>query len=460
MMAALRLANRGLGGGVTMVNASPDFVERVRHHQLGAGTAPPRRSITRMLRGTGVRFVAGRVTRLDLDRRVARLVGGGELGFDRRRLRARQRRRRRRGAGRARARVGDWRRSGRTAAARAAGARRARGRGRRRRADRDRDRGRARRAGRARDAGGVAAASAASCRRRGSGICVRALARLGVRIVDAQRPRGPRRRGRARRAASCACDACVWAGGFRAAPLAREAGLEVSAEGRIIVDAQLRSVSHPDGLRRRRRGRGTLRRRRRRSAPAASTPCRWARTPPRTWRARWPVRSSVRSASAQIPLCLSLGRRDGLLQLVRPDGQPGGIITGRPAAWIKERILRFTVWALRLRAALRVLVLATAEAPAAAGTAGQAARGLTRSERHDRSRGAPAHAVRHRLSHAGRSRRRPRTSCRRRFSRRATPTRRHRVAARVALDGGDAAVPRPPEERARAARGVRRSVAA
>ena len=80
LMTALRLGNRGLGPHVTLVNALPDFVERVRHHQLGAGTAPPRRSITRLLRGTGVRFVAGRVTRLDLDRRVARLVGGGELG--------------------------------------------------------------------------------------------------------------------------------------------------------------------------------------------------------------------------------------------------------------------------------------------------------------------------------------------------------------------------------------------
>jgi NADH dehydrogenase FAD-containing subunit len=50
----------------------------------------------------------------------------------------------------------------------------------------------------------------------------------------------------------------------------------------------------------------------------------------------------------QVPLCLSLGRRDGLLQLVGRGGQPGGVITGRTAAWIKERILRFTVWALRL----------------------------------------------------------------------------------------------------------------
>lgn len=39
--------------------------------------------------------------------------------------------------------------------------------------------------------------------------------------------------------------------------------------------------------------------------------------------------------------CLSLGRRSGLVQLVRPDDRPRGItVTGRPAAWVKWWICR------------------------------------------------------------------------------------------------------------------------
>lgn len=40
-------------------------------------------------------------------------------------------------------------------------------------------------------------------------------------------------------------DATLWTTGFWASPLAREAGLAVDARGRIVVDATLRSVSHP-----------------------------------------------------------------------------------------------------------------------------------------------------------------------------------------------------------------------
>ncbi|MCW2549903.1 MAG: dehydrogenase, FAD-containing subunit [Mycobacterium sp.] len=41
-------------------------------------------------------------------------------------------------------------------------------------------------------------------------------------------------------------DACVWAGGFSVPQLARACGLEVDAAGRARVDANLRSLSHPD----------------------------------------------------------------------------------------------------------------------------------------------------------------------------------------------------------------------
>ncbi|MFN8373733.1 MAG: FAD-dependent oxidoreductase [Anaerolineae bacterium] len=41
-------------------------------------------------------------------------------------------------------------------------------------------------------------------------------------------------------------DACLWAGGFRAQPLARESGLTVNDYGQILVDPFMRSISHPD----------------------------------------------------------------------------------------------------------------------------------------------------------------------------------------------------------------------
>jgi NADH dehydrogenase FAD-containing subunit len=38
----------------------------------------------------------------------------------------------------------------------------------------------------------------------------------------------------------------VWAGGFRALPLARTAGLEVNERNQVRVDPFMRSISHPD----------------------------------------------------------------------------------------------------------------------------------------------------------------------------------------------------------------------
>ncbi|MEO3767919.1 FAD-dependent oxidoreductase [Streptomyces sp. B5E4] len=43
-----------------------------------------------------------------------------------------------------------------------------------------------------------------------------------------------------------ASDATVWTGGFAVDPLAAAAGLEVTDDGRIVVDRTMRSVSHPD----------------------------------------------------------------------------------------------------------------------------------------------------------------------------------------------------------------------
>ncbi|MBI1277930.1 MAG: hypothetical protein GC179_07360 [Anaerolineaceae bacterium] len=41
-------------------------------------------------------------------------------------------------------------------------------------------------------------------------------------------------------------DICLWTGGFAALPLARESGLTVNERGQILIDPFMRSISHPD----------------------------------------------------------------------------------------------------------------------------------------------------------------------------------------------------------------------
>lgn len=44
---------------------------------------------------------------------------------------------------------------------------------------------------------------------------------------------------------SIACDLCVWSGGLRSSPIARNAGIATDERGCVLVDANLRSVTHP-----------------------------------------------------------------------------------------------------------------------------------------------------------------------------------------------------------------------
>jgi NADH:ubiquinone reductase (H+-translocating) len=44
---------------------------------------------------------------------------------------------------------------------------------------------------------------------------------------------------------SIACDLCVWSGGLRSSPVARDAGIATDERGRVLVDANLRSITHP-----------------------------------------------------------------------------------------------------------------------------------------------------------------------------------------------------------------------
>ncbi|MEU4363323.1 FAD-dependent oxidoreductase [Promicromonospora sp. NPDC023987] len=70
---------------ITVVNAEPDFVQRLRLHQLAAGQEIDTPGLADVFAGTGIRLRLARVAAVDTERQVVALAmadGGGELGYD------------------------------------------------------------------------------------------------------------------------------------------------------------------------------------------------------------------------------------------------------------------------------------------------------------------------------------------------------------------------------------------
>jgi NADH dehydrogenase len=134
-------------------------------------------------------------------------------------------------------------------------------------------------------------------------------------------------------------DLCVWAGGFTVPTLARDAGLTVDGQGRIVTDETQRSVSHPEvyaigdagavagpwgaalayGCRT-----GGF------TGPqvADAIADRLAGRTPRSFRFRY------------LHECVSLGRKDAFIQFLRADQTPRRLVlTGRLAVWYKKIVL-------------------------------------------------------------------------------------------------------------------------
>ncbi|MEU6350728.1 FAD-dependent oxidoreductase [Streptomyces sp. NPDC047072] len=80
VMAANRLTQRA-DVHVTLVNPRPEFVERIRLHQLVAGTHDAVVDYRKIL-GERVRLVVDTVTRIDAAGRTVLLAGGDTLGYD------------------------------------------------------------------------------------------------------------------------------------------------------------------------------------------------------------------------------------------------------------------------------------------------------------------------------------------------------------------------------------------
>ncbi|MFV2196363.1 NAD(P)/FAD-dependent oxidoreductase [Nocardiopsis sp. LOL_012] len=345
LTAARRAARRGTGTRVTLVNAAPDFVERVRLHQVAAGQDTGTRPLAGMVRDDGVDLVVGRAERWDTARREVGVRSGAAvrtLAYDTLVLA-----------------LGSTAGSSPVPGAdehalTVAGLDGAREVAERVAAD---PTGRVAVVG-----GGLTGIEAATelaeshpglevalvtrgeaapgLSPKGRAHVRRSLARLGVALrehatvaeVDAD---GLLLDDAARIPAGLV----VWNGGFSVPAFAREAGLAVDGDGRAVVDATFRSVSHPDVYV---------------IGDAAHADDAWGR--PLRMSCAMGLPMAVAAADAltdriegRVPAtgpfgytvqCVSLGRRDGLVQFVRGDDSPrGAVLTGRVAARFKEAIV-------------------------------------------------------------------------------------------------------------------------
>ncbi|MFI1539814.1 NAD(P)/FAD-dependent oxidoreductase [Streptomyces anandii] len=138
--------------------------------------------------------------------------------------------------------------------------------------------------------------------------------------------------------------ATVWTTGFSVHPIAQATTLEVTGTGRIVVDSTMRSVSHPDVY--------------------AVGDAAWAMGPgdkplrmscasgtPSAWQAADAIAARLAGRKHKdVPLryfnqCVSLGRREGLIQFVTADDRAvPRALTGRLAALYKELVCKGAAW--------------------------------------------------------------------------------------------------------------------
>lgn len=145
--------------------------------------------------------------------------------------------------------------------------------------------------------------------------------------------------------ATLASDATVWTAGFAVSPIAAAGGLEVTEDGRIVVDRTMRSVSHPNVY-----------------AVGDSACAIGDNGRPLPMSCASAGYTGMQAAAAivgrltgrKIPNIkleylgnhISLGRRDGILQMVDDEGQAKPkYVGGRKAARVKAGILKMSLWA-------------------------------------------------------------------------------------------------------------------
>ncbi|MFE3293741.1 NAD(P)/FAD-dependent oxidoreductase [Rhodococcus sp. NPDC059234] len=335
---------------ITLVNADPEFVERVRMHQLATGQDLRPRPLREVYAGTGVRVRQARVTAVDVDRKTVDLAGADTLDYDSlvyalgstgtdhgvpgvteyaHSVAGKQ------AAFRLRARLSELV-SGASVVVVGGGL-----------------------------TGIEAATEIAETRpdlavsiatRGGVGDWLSdkaqrhlrgALDRLGITVherVDIARVEST---GVVTDAGTeIPAQVTVWTAGFTVHPIAAASSLAVSDAGRIVVDGTMRSVSHPDvyavGDAANAEGVGgkSLR-----MSCAAATPMAWQAAD--ALAARLTGRTVPEAPIGYVSQCISLGRRDGIIQRVTPEDQPTStVVTGRIAARIKELVCAGAAWSI------------------------------------------------------------------------------------------------------------------
>ncbi|MCY0921576.1 FAD-dependent oxidoreductase [Streptomyces sp. H27-G5] len=340
---------------VTVVNAVPDFVQRLRLHQLAAGQEIEAPQLAEVFAGTGIRLCVARVTDVVPERQVVTVAdtdGGGELDYDTLvyalgshgadqgvpgvaehafdvaarpsalRLRERLDGLEGRGEGGSVLVVGDGL-TGIETATEIAESRPglsvtliARGE--------------------------LGAPLSAGARGHLRGTCDRlgitVLEHMSVEAVEATRVL-------CANGAALASDATVWTAGFAVNPIAAAAGLEVTEEGRVVVDRTMRSLSHLNVY-----------------AVGDSAYAIGENGRPLPMSCASAGYTGMQAAAAiigrltgrKIPNTkleypgnhISLGRRDGILQMVDDEAQAKPkYMGGRKAARIKAGILKMSLWA-------------------------------------------------------------------------------------------------------------------
>ena len=136
----------------------------------------------------------------------------------------------------------------------------------------------------------------------------------------------------------------VWTTGFAVHPIAKATALEVTGTGQIVVDGTMRSVSHPDVYA---IGDAAM------AMGPGDKPLRMscASGTPMAWQAADAI--AARLTGGKLPnaplryfnQCISLGRKEGLIQYVTADDRAvRAALTGRLAAVYKELVCKGAAW--------------------------------------------------------------------------------------------------------------------
>jgi NADH dehydrogenase FAD-containing subunit len=141
-----------------------------------------------------------------------------------------------------------------------------------------------------------------------------------------------------------ASDATVWTAGFAVNPIAAASGLEVIENGRIVVDRTMRSVSHPNvyaaGDSAYAIGDN--------GAPLPMSCASAGYTGSQAMKAIMGHLTGREIANTKLDYVgnhISLGRRDGILQMVDHEGQAKPkYMGGRKAARVKAGIVKMSLW--------------------------------------------------------------------------------------------------------------------